>query len=113
MFDLCEHGKYAGEPCEPCSRKALASASSCTSPSRCSADADIFECRACQLRDVAQWLDLNGQKDLGRQVRDLAAKVYEIAIEKRKANAPALPPQRSGGRQEKVVVHSSSEGGRE
>ena len=25
MFDLCEHGKYAGEPCEPCSRKALAS----------------------------------------------------------------------------------------
>ena len=30
-----------------------------------------------------------------------------------KANAPALPPQRSGGRQEQVVVHSSSEGGRE
>ena len=25
MFDLCEHGKYAGESCEPCSRKALAS----------------------------------------------------------------------------------------
>lgn len=55
------------------------------------ADADIFEGRAYQLRDVAQWLDLNGQKDLGRQVRDLAAKVYEVAIEKRKVNAGGEP----------------------
>ena len=56
------------------------------------ADADIFEGRAYELRDVAQWLDLNGQKDLGRQVRDLAAKVYEIAIEKRKANETLHAP---------------------
>jgi hypothetical protein len=47
-------------------------------------DADIFAGRAYELRDVAQWLDLNGQKDLGRQVRDLAAKVYEISVEKRR-----------------------------
>ena len=57
------------------------------------ADADIFEGRAYELRDVAQWLDLNGQKELGRQVRDLAAKVYEIAIEKRKANNDLSGPR--------------------
>jgi hypothetical protein len=55
-------------------------------------DSDIFAGRAYELRDVAQWLDLNGQKDLGRQVRDLAAKVYEISIEKRNAEQKALAP---------------------
>ena len=52
-------------------------------------DAAVFEGRAYQLRDVAQWLGLNGQPDLSRRARDLAAEVYEVAITIRKANKEA------------------------
>ena len=43
-------------------------------------DANAFCGRACQLNDVALWLDYQGEKDIGREVRDIAEKVYNVGI---------------------------------
>ena len=81
-------------PCDP-PRAAGSSEPACWPMIPDDHDAAIFEGRAYQLRDVAQWLGLNGQPDLSRRVRDLAAEVYEIAIEKRKANIPLCVSERT------------------